>query len=118
MCSSRPKIPKNSTPPAPLAPEASPDVPQIGEREQMARGRGMTIRPKVDLSGLGNQDVGTPVSRILIRPNQNTPLSGEDALAASEARAASADARAAEVERRSAPRGGRPTRGSGGRGYR
>jgi len=101
MCSSRPKIPKNSTPPAPLAPEASPDVPQIGEREQMARGRGMTIRPKVDLSGMGNQDVGTPVSRILIRPNQNTPLSGEDALAASEARAASADARA---EAATAPR--------------
>lgn len=78
MCSSKPKIPKNQTPPAPLAPDPSPDAPLIGsEREQMARARGLTI-PKPDLSGLGNQEQGAPIRRLLIGPSKNTPVNPAD----------------------------------------
>jgi hypothetical protein len=79
MCSSKPKIPKNKTPPAPLAPEAGPDALVIGsEREQMARARGIKIPPKVDLSGLGNQEMGEPVKRLVIRPSSDTPVDPTD----------------------------------------
>lgn len=81
MCSSKPKIPQNKTPPAPLAPEPAPDAPTIGnEREQMARARGMTI-PRPDLSGLGNQETGPAVSRLLIGPSKNTPVNPADEIA-------------------------------------
>ncbi len=76
MCSSKPKIPKNSTPPAPLAPEPGPDPIQIGEREQAARSRGLLIRPKVDLSGLGNQKMGKPVQTIQIDSRDRMLLNG------------------------------------------
>lgn len=78
MCSSRPKIPNNKTPPAPLAPEASPDAPTISERGQYYRSQGIRINTKQDLSGLGNQDVGKPINRLLIRPDQNTPINVND----------------------------------------
>lgn len=66
MCTSKPKIPDNKTPPVPLPPEASPDAPQIGSRYQDLRARGLSIPARPDLSGLGNQDVGTPISRLQI----------------------------------------------------
>lgn len=55
MCSSKPRVPDNKTPPAPDAPEPGPRPLEIGERRQFARSRGIKIDPVVDLSGLGNQ---------------------------------------------------------------
>lgn len=99
MCTSRPKIPDNKTPPAPLAPEAAPDAPQIMDRAryQLLRSRGMLIPDKPDLSGLGNQDQGKPVSRLLIRPGTNVPISPEEAVAAADARANAAAAAASQT---------------------
>lgn len=100
MCSSKPKIPNSKTPPAPLAPEASPDAPLIGgERRGYYRSRGLTIPPKPDLSGLGNQEMGTPVQTLLIRPGESravTPLQirqEQQAVASERASAAAAAAR-------------------------
>lgn len=79
MCSSKPKIPKNSTPVAPPAPEPGPGNLTIGnEREQLARSRGLTIPVKPDLSGLGNQAVGSAVrsNQFFIRPSASTAVSG------------------------------------------
>jgi len=74
MCTSRPSIPKNTTPVAPPPPQPGPDALTIGnEREQMARARGLQIIPKPDLSGLGNQDLGTPTNFLQIGPDSNLP---------------------------------------------
>ena len=91
MCSSKPKIPnQNATPPAPGAPEPTPDAPRISDRGLFLRGRGVTNMPKPDLSGLGNQTMGPAVSRLLIRPGQNTPVNPADEIARLEQANASA----------------------------
>ena len=74
MCSSRPKIPNAKTPPAPNAPEPAPDAPLISDRAQYARSQGLKVDPRPDLSGMGNQDVGAAVSRLIIRPGSSTPI--------------------------------------------
>ena len=79
MCSSKPRIPnQNATPPAPGAPEPTPDAPGVSDRGLFLRGRGVTKMPKPDLSNLGNSIMGAPVSRLLIRPGQNTPINPSD----------------------------------------
>jgi hypothetical protein len=88
MCSSKPKIPSNKTPVAPPAPEPGPGNLTIGnEREQLARSRGLTIPTRPDLSGLGNQEVGTATraNQFFIRPTSSTAVTGtqiDEALAA------------------------------------
>lgn len=75
MCSSKPKIPDNKTPPAPPAPEAAPDSIQIGDRSRYnyLRSRGLAIPKRPDLSGLGNQQMGDVVNRLFIGPASSTP---------------------------------------------
>lgn len=73
MCSSKPKIPNSKTPPAPGAPEPTPDAPMIGgDRRAYLRSRGLAIMPRPDLSGLGNQTMGmpTPVNTLMIGPGR------------------------------------------------
>lgn len=92
MCSSkRPQIPDSRTPPAPNAPEASPDAPNIGtrDREYALRGRGFKIKPVADLSGLGNQDVKSPNTRLTVGKVANPA----DRIAELEAELAVANAR-------------------------
>jgi hypothetical protein len=102
MCSSKPKIPKNTTPVAPPAPEPGPGTLTIGnEREQLARSRGLTIPSKPDLSGLGNQEMGAPVTRLVIDPGSRTVVDA-GAREVQEAAAATAAANTAQRERRAA----------------
>ena len=117
MCMSKPKIPDNKTPPAPNAPEAAPDAFALNDnaRYQMLRARGLTIPEKPDLSGLGNQAQGKPLSTLLIRPEQNTPVNVEAQLAAEDARVQAATT-AANYRKPAVTGGTHQTPGAGYRG--